>query len=65
MEQDGSFVVVDQSFSQMVETLQGVSREDMKKFRTGENSVINHKGQSVKLVIMENIKTNKSPIYIV
>ncbi len=48
---DGQISIVDQSFSQLVETLQGVSREDYKIFLTGTKSVVNSLGWNLKLIV--------------
>ena len=57
LENDGSVAVVNQSFSQLCETLRGAGKENRhgrkvipQEFWNGEESVLNERGQSIKLV---------------
>lgn len=49
---DGQISIVQQSNSQLCETLEGVSRVDCREFYKGRTSVVNAKGWNIKQVDM-------------
>lgn len=52
---DGQISVVQQSHSQLCETLEGVSRADRREFYKGSVSVVNAKGWDIKQVDMAKL----------